>query len=74
MKKSSPKIIIGFEKKKKFTRDKFQIDKTIQILQMLQIHIYIYIYIYIYCGGKKTNKLPVHPYRPVTWLPTHQGI
>ena len=30
--------------------------------------------IYIYCGRKKTNKLPVHPYRPVSWLPTHQGI
>ena len=50
MKKSSPKIIIGFEKKEKFTRDKFQIDKTIQILQMLQIYIYIYIYI---VGGKR---------------------
>ena len=23
---------------------------------------------------KKTNKLQVHPYRPVSWLPTHQGI
>ena len=34
----------------------------------------IYIYIYIYCGRKKTNKLPVHPYRPVSRLPTHQGI
>ena len=52
MKKSSPKIIIGFEKEKKFTRDKFQIDKTIQILQMLQIYIYIYIYIYILWGEK----------------------
>ena len=27
-----------------------------------------------YCGRKKTNKLPVHPYRPVSWLPTHRGI
>ena len=27
----------------------------------------------MYCGRKKTNKLPVHPYRPVSWLPTHQG-
>lgn len=30
--------------------------------------------VYIYCGRKKTNKLKVHPYRPVSWLPTHQGI
>ena len=35
---------------------------------------YIYIYIYIYCGRKKANKLPVHPYSLVSWLPTHQGI
>ena len=71
MKKSSPKIIIGFEKKKKFTRDKFQIDKTIQILQMLQIYIYIYI-----VGGKRqiNYQFIPDPYRPVTWLPTHQGI
>ena len=32
------------------------------------------LYIYIYCGRKKTNKLPVHPYSLVSWLPTHQGI
>ena len=25
----------------------------------------------MYCGRKKTIKLPVHPYRPVSWLPTH---
>ena len=35
-------------------------------------HIYIYIYIYIW--KKKTNKLQVHPYKPVSWSPTHQGI
>ena len=31
---------------------------------------------YIFCEEKrkKTNKLQVHPYRPVSWLPTHQGI
>ena len=23
---------------------------------------------------KKTNKLQVHPYKPVSWLPTHQRI
>ena len=23
---------------------------------------------------KKTNKLQVHPYKPVSWSPTHQGI
>ena len=23
---------------------------------------------------KKTNKLQVHPYKPVSWFPTHQGI
>ena len=37
----------------------------------IYICIYIYIYVYIY---KKTNKLQVHPYRPVSWLPTHHGI
>ena len=31
-------------------------------------------YVCMYCGRKKTNRLPVHPYRPVSWLPTHQGI
>ena len=37
--------------------------------------LYSYIDLYlIYCGKKKTNKLLVHPYRPVSWLPTHQGI
>ena len=57
---------------------------------LLNIYIYIYIqckiwltwnsaqYIgverCIYCGRKKTNKLPVHPYRHVSWLSTHQGI
>ena len=25
-------------------------------------------------GRKKTNKLQVHPYKPVSWSPTHQGI
>ena len=42
MKKSSPKILTGFSKEKKLTRDNFQIDKTIQILQMPT---YILIYI-----------------------------
>ena len=23
---------------------------------------------------KKTNELQVHPYKPVSWLPTHQRI
>ena len=35
--------------------------------------IYIYIYIYIYIR-RKTNRLQVHPYKPVSWSPTHQGI
>ena len=35
---------------------------------------YIYIYIYMYIWKKKTNKLQVHPYKPVSWSPTHQGI
>ena len=26
-----------------------------------------------YIWEKKTNKLPVHPYKPVSWLPTHQA-
>ena len=30
--------------------------------------------IYIYIWKKKTNKLQVHPYKPVSWSPTHQGI
>ena len=25
-----------------------------------------------YIWKKKTNKLPVHPYKPVSWSPTHQ--
>ena len=29
---------------------------------------------YIYCAKEKTNKLQVHPYRPVSWSPTYQGI
>ena len=28
----------------------------------------------VYYGRKKTNKLQVHPYKPVSWLPTHRGI
>ena len=36
-------------------------------------HTHIYIYIYL-LWEEKTNKLQVHPYRPVSWLPTHQGI
>ena len=27
-----------------------------------------------YIWEKKTNKLQVHPYKPVSWSPTHQGI
>ena len=27
-----------------------------------------------YIWKKKTNKLPVHPYKPVSWSPTYQGI
>ena len=34
----------------------------------------IYIHICIYIWEKKTNKLQVHPYKPVSWSPTHQGI
>ena len=32
----------------------------------IYIYTYIYIYIYIYINRKKTNKLQVHPYRPVS--------
>ena len=28
----------------------------------------------VYYGRKKTNKQHVHPYKPVSWLPTHRGI
>ena len=27
-----------------------------------------------YIWENKTNKLQVHPYKPVSWSPTHQGI
>ena len=27
-----------------------------------------------YIWEKKANKLQVHPYKPVSWSPTHQGI
>ena len=40
----------------------------------IYIYVCVYIYIYIYTWEKKTNKLQVHPYKPVSWLPTHQGI
>ena len=30
--------------------------------------LYIYIYIYIYCGKKKTNKIQIQPYKPVSWF------
>ena len=45
----------------------------IYIVQISHNYIHIYIYIYIYCARKKTNKLQVHPYRPVSWFPPHQG-
>ena len=39
------------------------------------IHTYIYIYIYVYIYiCIKTNKLQVHPYRSVSWLPTHHPL
>ena len=28
----------------------------------------------MYCAEEKTNELQVHPYRTVSWSPTHQGI
>ena len=31
-------------------------------------------YIYIYIWKKKTNKLQVHPYKPVSWSPTHHPL
>ena len=27
-----------------------------------------------YIWEKKTNKLQVHPYKPVSWSPTHLGL
>ena len=56
--------------------------------RIFKIYIYTYIYIhiyapvfrnvfilkYIYIWEKKTNKLQVHPYKPVSCSPTHQGI
>ena len=55
MKKSSPKILTGFSKEKKLTRDNFQIDKTIQILQMPT-----YIFIYIPSDIQEFFKPQVH--------------
>ena len=40
----------------------------------IYIYIYICIYIYVCIWEKKTNKLQVHPYKPVSWSPTHQEI
>ena len=39
------------------------------------LRMYIYIYINnIYWGNKKTKRLYFHPYKPVSWFLTHQGI
>ena len=32
------------------------------------------IYIYICSDGEKTERLYFHPYKPVSWLLTHQGV
>ena len=34
----------------------------------------VYVCMNVYYGRKKTNKLQVHAYKPVSWLPTHRGI
>ena len=51
------------------------------ICMYIYIYIYIYIcvcvcmYVYICCSrGKKTERLYFHPYKPVSWLLTNQGI
>ena len=51
-----------------------ELSKQLMYVYISYIYIYIYIYLFIYCGRKKTNKLQVHPCKPVSWLPTHQGI
>ena len=33
---------------------------------------YLSIYLSIYICEKKTNKVQVHPHKPVSWSPTHQ--
>ena len=39
------------------------------------ICMYMYIYLYVYTEiGKKTKRLYFHPYKPVSWSLTHQGI
>ena len=39
------------------------------------ICMYMYIYLYVYIEiGKKTKRLYFHPYKPVSWSLTHQGI
>ena len=45
--------------------------KISPFLAYFSIPVYIFLYLYI-VGGKKTNKLQVHPYKPVSWLPTRQ--
>ena len=55
-------------------RDLNSINKFKTAIKTYLIYIYIYVCIYIYIWEKKTNKLQVHPYKPVSWSPTHQGI
>ena len=55
-------------------------DRTLYIIRQnfiyiyLFIYIYIYIYVFIYLDREKTKRLCFHPYKPVSWLFTHQGF
>ena len=53
-------------------------DRTLYIIRQDFIYIYIYLYIYIcvfiYLDREKTKRLFFHPYKPVSWLFTHQGF
>ena len=48
--------------------------KILTFVKQCSIHRSRAMYIFWEEKRKKTNKLQVHPYRPVSWLPTHQGI
>ena len=57
------------------SKDSSQIECSIWFLHQRAISVYIciYMYIFVYIWEKKTNKLQVHPYKPVSWSPTDSG-
>ena len=51
-------------------------DEVMRILRKLKVKTLgnIYIYVHICCYRGKKQRLYFHPYKPVSWLLTHQGI